>query len=213
MAKSDKKKKITDPNALRKAAEESLPKEDFEGKVAVFEMDNELDDYVAFNLFHNLHAKLHYLLIAVFLLIIGGALAMSSGKTTTAIVFFVLAPIFPALLLLIQRMGVKSKLNGDFEFKKTSQRYELTEEQFFALTKCGKREAKAFIPYNQIMKVYEKKECFYFYVSKDNAFVVNKSSLIYGDLDKVSALLTEKMGKRYIVTVAQKRATKKGGKN
>lgn len=203
----EKNKTSVEPKVAVKPMQEEI----YEGKIAVCKMDNQIDDLVKFNTFHNTHKKLLKLLLSSFLVFIGGMLALTQNSTELAIVFFIATPLFPVVLVLIQRASLRAQLQKDFEFAKTSHSYEFSEEAFFAITKCGKRVASAKIEYNKLDKCYDTPQCFYIYISQGNAFVLKKEKFVYGDMNNFKLFLKEKLGKKYKVTLKQAIYDKKKG--
>lgn len=154
-------------------------------------------DYANFNTFHNFRKKWIQNIVSVVLIAGCGLFALLQKMTPTAIIFFCLAPIFPILVSLLQRLSVYLRLKNDAEFQNTSHTYVIN-DTFTAITKTGKREAKATIKYSDIEKIFERKKYYYIYVDNKNAFVINKGGIIQGNENEVNKLFAEKVGDRFI---------------
>ncbi len=201
-----KSKNIVDPNQiyLEKIKNNQVVEDKYQGAVAVFHMENELKDYTDFSFIHTRRRKAVNLLLSTLILLVGAIFAYFRQSLVMSIVFAVGAILFPLALLLIQKTSTKNRLKTDLEFKNTTHTYVFKPDTFYAETKCGKRSAKAESKYNMMFEVYETKTHFYIYVDKENAFVVNKSSLIQGDLQSVKAILKDNLNKEYKTALGAK---------
>lgn len=207
MANKTKNKNHIDSNQIERPKAET---NEFEGKIAVCKMDNQISDLVKFNTFHNLHKKFIKLILSSVLVFIGGVFALTNNSTSLAIVFFVMTPVFPIALIFIQRVSLRTQLQKDFEFANTNNSYEFSEDEFFAITKCGKRVSSVKINYEKLSTCYETPTSFYIYISEGNAFVLNKDKFVYGNIKEFSEFLKAKIGKRYKATIKQKISSKRG---
>lgn len=197
---SSKTKNNIDPNKIEKTEQIN----EFEGKIAVCRMENKIDDLVKFNTFHNLHKKTLKLLLSSFLVFIGGVLALTQNSLSLAVIFFVATPMFPIVLVLIQRVALKAQLQKDFEFAKTTHSYEFSEPEFYAVTKCGKRIASVKIEYKNLASVYNTPTSFYIYINQGNAFVLNKTNFVHADVDEFASFIKGKIGSKFKTTTGQK---------
>ncbi len=189
MSKKNKKQQTAPPQ----------PKYDkYEGCVAAITMTEEAKLYARFNVFHSLRINwLKNLLTSVLVLIIA-IFALYRDETVTAIVFFVLTPLFPFILTLIQYISVKSRLSSDRAYGTTVREYVFYDDYISISSKEGKREtARGLERYDLLWRVFERKDSFYVYVDEKSAFVVAKDGIVSGSEEKLKALFEQKLGDRF----------------
>lgn len=185
MSKKNKKQQSVAPQ----------PKYDkYEGCVAAVVMTEGAKLYARFNVFHSLVVNwLKNVLTSVLVLIIA-IFALYRQETATAIVFFVLTPLFPFILVLIQYLSVKARLASD----KETREYVFYDDYMTVHSKDGKREtARGAERYDSFWRVYERKDVYYVYVDEKSAFVVSKNDVVSGDVSSLNALFTRTLGERF----------------
>lgn len=189
MSKKTKKQKTIAPQ----------PKYDkYEGCVAAIVMTEEAKHYARFNVFHSLRINWLKNLLSSVLVLIVAIFALYREELVTAIVFFVLTPLFPFILVLIQYLSVKSRLSSDSLYGTTSREYVFYDEYIAISSKEGKREtARDAERYDSLWRVFERKDAFYVYVDEKSAFVVSKDCIVSGDEEKLKAHFEQKLGDRF----------------
>ena len=141
------------------------------------------DTHVQFYLFHITHkSSMIYLfpligLLIIFLLTTGD----NKNNIPVYIAFATFALIFiPFYIWLTIRSNVKrdSKTRVD-----STETIEITKEK---ITRTDdKNSGKDILSWQQIMTVYERVGCFYFYTSNEHGFIVKKSDIIEGNVDLI----------------------------
>lgn len=189
MSKKDKKQQYVPPQ----------PKYDkYEGCVAAFKMTDEAKYYADFSVFHSLKMKWIQNALGSVLVLILAIIALYRKETTAVIVFFVLTPIFPFLLTLIQYVSVKARLSSDKSFANTVHEYVFYDDFLNAVTKEGKKETTKFSSrYEDLHAVFERKDVYYVYFDPNSAFVLAKADLVSGDEEKLEELFSSRLGKRF----------------
>ena len=179
----------------------------------VAKVENEVKAMARFNTFHNLHTKTARLILSAVLLIVGGFLMLQQENLPMAIGFFVFAFIFPFILVGIQRIMITSKFSSNIEFKNTSHVFEFTDTEMNTTTKSGKRFAKYNVALVKLQKIYDVGDCYYIYVTKENAFVLKKDKILQGTENELSKILKKQLNDRNIETFKGRMALKKLNKN
>lgn len=168
---------------------------------ARFINNTELDvqKYLAFNKFHYLSrtsTKLFfsiYLLTGIFLLI-ASSTRLAQGDT------FYLSNLFLALMLVALAFYPHIRVRWWFNrFIRTEKRlpmaieYRFGSDSFEAKTSHSTEE----VFYNQLYKIVETEQFYYFYINKINACIVEKNGFATGDTDGFTCFLRETAGKIY----------------
>jgi len=171
------------------------------------------DTHVQFYLFHITHkSSMIYMfpligLLILFLLTTGD----NKDNITMYITFATFAIIFVPFYIWIT---IRSNVKRDSKTRVDSiETIEMTKEK---ITRTDdKINGKDILSWSQIMTVYERVGCFYFYTSNEHGFIVKKDDIVEGDVETIRGyckklLRPDKKGK---VPFKQVRKIKKGLKN
>lgn len=167
------------------------------GSLAAIKMAGNAKEYASFNVFHSLKMKWMQNVLSAVLVLICAIIALYRKQEVAAIVFFVLTPIFPFFLVLIQYLSVKARLSSDRELLLETREYVFFDDCIVISSKEGKRETKVNVGYGEIYKAFERKAAYYVYLDDKTAFVLSKNAIVSGDEGKINAVFSEKLGGKF----------------
>ena len=132
-----------------------------------------------------------YVVLELLLAFISSLLMLMSGTTAELIISIVLAPIFllvvPATILITPRFVAKMSKGmigavNTYEFSDDGIVIESTLPMAAGQTKAG---------YNYFESIYETKDAFYLFISKQQAFIMNKSDITEESISDLQELFTK----------------------
>ena len=165
-------------------------------KLFINKTTNTQNAYIKFLKFHSKTYNLSYILYTVFwtfLFLLCIILAFRNGaKFQGVLITFILAS-FISYRLFKPKMIVNNELRGDKVSDKSINVYTFYEKHFEIKNKNGIFNYKYFL----LRRVFETSEYFYLYVSKENAFLVEKNTFSLGNSGDFSSFMKRKCRLKY----------------
>jgi hypothetical protein len=126
------------------------------------------------------------------------SMAILSGETSQiiicAIVGTAIALIFPFVYFSLPSVATKKSKNMIGSFNT----YEFLSDELIIESNLPTATGQTKAKYDFIFKVYEKKDIFYFYISKQQAFFVNKTDIYEGTVSDLQSILKNNLpAKKY----------------
>ena len=163
----------------QKKAEEKEAYADDE--IVVIETRNEIKPFLRFHLFHSFKTKKWTYYLSSLICLLGCVMYYIYDRMDLVILFGVLAVVFPLLMVGLTLISAKSQLKKDQEFLDTDHTYIFKEDEFIGRSRYGKKDAKFVQKYSEMLFSFDKGDFAYIYISKDNAFVIEKSNFKKGN--------------------------------
>ena len=136
-------------------------------------------DYVKFLRFHNKKFNPSYITYTVFwciLLILSLILAYGSGARLQGVIITIVLILFIGYRFARPKMIVNNELNSDKFTDNNVNTFSFYDKEFEVSNKNGKFTYKYFMLY----KIFETRDYFYLYITKENAFLVSKYAFSIG---------------------------------
>lgn len=114
-------------------------------------------------------------------------------------IMLVIGVLFTPLTLLLSQVTQK-KLNQSMTLlsSETKEYFRFEEQKMLVRqTKGNEYLSTTEAAYAHLYQVIETKDCYFLYISKAQAYVVFKNSLIFGSLDELNFILTNNLGSRF----------------
>ena len=148
---------------------------------------NNRNDYKKLNTFHVFVARgiriyVFPALFFMFALCFFG-LAIWRGNSTLYFAGAVLmlgAGALPLVYWAVQNAKVEKKVRNNKVYEKTEMFYEFDRDAFLLRIRAEQREEEYRIPYAQVLRIYERKSCFYLYIGRSQVLILPKTGIEAG---------------------------------
>ena len=151
---------------------------------------NDLGEYKRFSAYHlfvarGIRAYLYPIVFFIFAaaLLAAGILSANGVLYFGAAVLFAVALALPAIMLALQNAKIEKSVRANRNFLRTTHSFTFTEEGVGLTVKVQEKQEE----YN-IVRIFERPDVFYIYISGTQALIVPKSSLEGGTADDLAAL-------------------------
>mgnify|MGYP001625159802 FL=1 len=151
---------------------------------------NDLGEYKRFSAYHlfvarGIRAYLYPIVFLIFAaaLLAAGILSANGVLYFGAAVLFAVALALPAIMLALQNAKIEKSVRANRNFLRTTHSFTFTEEGVGLTVKVQEKQEE----YN-IVRIFERPDVFYIYISGTQALIVPKSSLEGGTADDLAAL-------------------------
>lgn len=148
-----------------------------------------------FNMYTKQKVTLIVLIISVIVIFLCGIFMLVIGSYDRAIFYIALALVFSALYVFLPSIQTKKIFKSDNLLKSNIKN---TFEFYNDRIDISNKTSNSKLDYQDIYKVYERKEAFYIYLNRIQVLIVSKDCFIMGDAEKLRNLLKEKVGKDYV---------------
>ncbi len=164
---------------------------------------NELSEYKRMAAFHRLVAcGFRTYLFPAFLFLAGALLfvfAVLSGNGVlygggAVLIVFSVAVLFAAIF--VQNARIEKNVRNNPNYLESEHEYAFTEEGIRLCVRCRGAEEQHEIPWESVVRVYERKDRFYLYLSRTQALILPKKDITSGSADDL-ALLFRIKGKQF----------------
>ena len=109
---------------------------------------------------------------------------MSSGNDDNITMYGALGAFIIVIVPLYMWLTVRTNVKRDGKTRAGScETIEMTKEKITRFD--DKNSGKETISWSQLMTVYERGNCFYFYTSNEHGFIVEKKSIVEGDVETI----------------------------
>lgn len=156
---------------------------------------NDLGEYKRFSAYHlfvarGIRAYLYPIVFLIFAaaLLAAGILSANGVLYFGAAVLFAVALALPAIMLALQNAKIEKSVRANRNFLRTTHSFTFTEEGVGLTVKVQEKQEEYNIPYANIVRIFERTDVFYIYISGTQALIVPKSSLEGGTADDLAAL-------------------------
>ena len=164
---------------------------------------NDLAEHKKLNAFHLLVARgFHTFLFPAFFLAVA-ACFLAVGIVTGTSVFFAAAAVLaaaaavlPFLNLYMQNVKTEKNIRAKPDYLKTEQFFLFSGSGFRLTIRVNGHSEDYDVPYDQVLRVYERKEFFYIYIGGSKVLIVKKSDIEENGTDALAAYF-RCMGKRF----------------
>ena len=164
---------------------------------------NDLNEYKKLCAFHLFVARgVHTYIFPVFFLVVSvgflaiGIVIENFAMYIGAAVLFAASVGLPFLNLYMQNVKIEKSMRANPNYLKTEQYFSFSETRFHLIIRVNGRSEEYDIPYDQVLRVYERKENFYLYIGGSKVLILNKSGIEEGKVDALAEYF-RCMGKRF----------------
>lgn len=154
------------------------------------------NDYVTFLKFHNKRFNFSYHLYTMFwafLFLLCIILSFGSGARLQGVVITIILICFILYRFARPKMIVENELKGDKFSSNNTNTFSFYDKDFEIYNKEGKFKFK----YYMLNQIFETKDFFYLYATKENAFLVSKHAFSLGSSKDFSTFLKVKCKSKY----------------
>lgn len=164
---------------------------------------NELSEYKRMAAFHLFVARgFRTYLFPVFLFLAGAALfvfAALSGNGALyvgAAALIVFAGLIPLGAVWVQNARIEKNVRINPNYLDSEHEYAFSEDGFHLCIRCRGAKEEHDVPWDMVVRIYERKDCFYLYLSRTQALILPKRDIAGGSVDDLAALFRVK-GKQF----------------
>ena len=164
---------------------------------------NDLSEYKAMAAFHLFVARgPRPYVFPVFLCLLGvavlalGIIFQNAALYIGAAVLIAFSVAMPFLMLWIQNARIEKRVSNTPNYLDSTQIYAFTEDGFKLTVRCRDQEAESEFAWKDVVRIYERNDCFYLYLSGTQALILPKQCIEGGTADDL-AVLFRRLGKQF----------------
>ncbi len=164
---------------------------------------NDLAEYKKLCAFHLFVARgFHTYIFPVFFLVVAfgflaiGIVIENSAMYIGAAVLLLASVGMPFLNLYMQNVKIEKSVRANPNYLKTEQYFSFEDKQFHLTIRVNGHSEEYDIPYDQVLRVYERKDNFYLYIGGSKVLILKKSGIETGKTDALAEYF-RCMGKRF----------------
>ncbi len=117
-----------------------------------------------------------------------GFLSDNSLLFVAAVVLFLAAFLLPLFNLWFQNGKVEKNVRKNPRYEKTEQFFEFDKTKFHLRICVGGQVEEYDIPYDRVLRIYERRDNFYLYIGGAQVLILNKSGVEAGKVDELAEL-------------------------